>query len=50
MALAFGSTTPEKLVAGPDGVMEPLTTGSTRLVALTVMHAGKVKRYAFSMF
>jgi len=50
MALAFRSTTPGETRPGPDGEMEPLPTGSTRLVALTVMHAGKVKRYAFSMF
>ena len=33
------------------GALEPLISGSTRPVALTVTHAGicKVKRYAFSM-
>jgi hypothetical protein len=30
----------EKLVAGPAGALEPLTTGSTRPVALTTTHAG----------
>jgi hypothetical protein len=41
----------EKFVAGADGALEPLTTGSTRPVALTVTHAGicQVQRWAFSL-
>lgn len=41
----------EKFIAGADGALEPLTTGSTRPVALTVTHAGicRVQRWAFSL-
>jgi hypothetical protein len=41
----------ERFCIGADGVLEPLTSGSTRPVAQTVMHAGicKVHRYALSM-
>jgi hypothetical protein len=41
----------EQFVAGPDGELVRLTTGSTWPVALTVTHAGicKVKRYAFEL-
>jgi hypothetical protein len=41
----------EQFVGGVDGALEPLTTGSTRPVALAVTHAGivKVMRYAFSL-
>lgn len=41
----------ESFAAGADGALEPLTTGSTRPVALTVTHAGivKVQRYAFTL-
>jgi hypothetical protein len=41
----------EKFVAGADGVIEPLTTGSTQPVALTATHAGifKVQRYSFDL-
>jgi len=33
---------------GADGQLEPLTTGSTRAVALTTRHAGIVKVRCFS--
>lgn len=41
----------ERFVAGADGALQPLTTGSTRPVALTATHAGivKVKRYSLSL-
>jgi hypothetical protein len=41
----------EKFVAGADGVLVPLTAGSTLPIASTVSHAGicRVKRYGFGM-
>ena len=38
----------EPLCMGADGRLEPLTTGSTRAVALTTRHAGIVKVRCFS--
>jgi hypothetical protein len=41
----------EQFVMRADGELEPLTEGSTRLIALTVAHAGivTVRRYAFTL-
>jgi hypothetical protein len=41
----------QKFVTGPDGELEPLTSGSTRVVALTVTHVGisRVVKYGFSL-
>jgi hypothetical protein len=41
----------QKFVAGPDGELQPLTSGSTRPVAQTATHPGicKIKRYAFGI-
>jgi hypothetical protein len=41
----------ERFCIGADGVLEPLTSGSTRPVAHIVSHAGisKVKRFAFNL-
>jgi hypothetical protein len=41
----------EKFVAGAEGVLEPLTSGSTRPVAMTTTHAGivRVRRCSFSV-
>ena len=51
MAMAFRSTTPERLVAGPDGALELLTAGSTRPVAVVVTHAriARTQRSVFSL-
>jgi hypothetical protein len=40
-----------RLIQNADGALEPLTSGSTRPVALTVTHAGtcKVMRYGFTL-
>jgi hypothetical protein len=45
------AATVQQFVAGRDGDLKPLITGSTRPVALTVTHAGicKVQRYGFTM-
>jgi hypothetical protein len=41
----------ERFCIGSDGELEPLTSGSTRAVALVVTHAGivKVMRFAFDI-
>ena len=42
----------QKFVTGTDGELEPLTTGSTRAVTMTVTNAGiaKVVRYSFAFY
>jgi hypothetical protein len=41
----------ERFCIGADGVLEPLTSGSIRMVAQVVHHAGicRVKRYGFDL-